>query len=312
MRILVTGAAGFVGRRVCHQLAANGHEVVGMGRGPAPADIPLTAWLQVDLCDASANLAACCRDSDAVIHLAARTHSKRQAHARDKAAYTAINVEGTRRLASAAVQAGVGRFIYMSSIKVNGEGDVRAADGHWHRYSPADEPAPRDIYGRSKLAAEQLLANMQQAAGLNVICLRPPLVYGHGARGNLARLAKLIDLGLPLPFAAIDNARSLIHVDSLARAVVACMAAEAVGFKVYTVADIDVSTPDLIETMARARGRRARLFPLPDAVLHAIDALAPGIGIARLTGTLLVDNSAAQRELQWQPDPDLESGLAHA
>lgn len=306
LRVAVTGAGGFVGRRLCLRLEAGGADVVALTRRTHTAlagrecVVPdVTAARELD-----AALAGC----TAVVHLAAVTHAG--AGRADAGVFETVNVEGTRAVARAARRAGATRLVFLSSIKVNGEA---AGPGTMHpaAFSPADEPAPVDDYGRSKLAAERLLE--PYAAELRVTVLRPPLVYGPGQKGNLAHLMRVVGRGCPLPFAAIANRRSLLHVDNLADAILAALGPRKPAYACYTLADVDVSTPALVRAMAEALGTDARQFPVPVALLRAAGLLTGRRGaVDRLTGSLLVDASAARTALGWDPARTLAHGLGLA
>jgi nucleoside-diphosphate-sugar epimerase len=241
-----------------------------------------------------------------VVHLAARTHVLHESAADPLAEYRRANVEATERLARQAAAAGVRRLVFMSSIKVNGEAT------HGRPYTETDPPRPEDAYGTSKWETERALARVATESGLEVVVLRPPLVYGPGVKGNFLRLMRLVASGTPLPFASIANRRSLVYVGNLADAVVAAADVPGAAGRTYLVADGEgVSTPDLVRAIATALGARARLLPCPPALLELGAALAGRRAeIARLTGSLQVDASAAARELGWRPRVDLERGLA--
>lgn len=300
MTVLVTGANGFIGQALCPALAAAGFVVRRAVRGGstpeafAVGDIgPNTDW--------RAALAGC----GAVVHLAARVHVMREATADTEAAFHAVNCEGTLNLARQAAAAGVRRFVFVSSIKVNGEG--RAAP-----YHEADAAAPRDAYARSKWAAEQGLWEISRETGLEGVVLRPPLVYGPGVGANFQRLLGWVARGWPLPFGRVDNRRSLLFVGNLADAIRACLSHPAAAGKTYLVSDgEDVSTPELLRRLAGALGRPARLSPVPPSWLAWVaNLLGRGADLDRLLGSLAVDSGAIRRDLAWRPPHTLNQGLA--
>lgn len=302
-RVLVTGANGFVGRALCRALAARGHEVLAVTR--AAATIPgATRVLPVGDLVAFRDWPPLLAGAEGVAHLAALTHDGTRGA--DGARFTAVNVEVSRRLAEAARAQGVAHFVYLSSIKAAGERSVpgRALSGD-------DAPAPEDDYGRSKLAAEQAVAECWQDGAL--VVLRPPLVYGAGQRGNLARLCAHLARGLPLPCARPANRRSLVQVDNLADALVLALEHSHAGPRCYTLADAHVSGDELVRAVARALGVQARLVPLPAALLRAL-AWAPRVGpaLARLAEDLVVDAEAISRDLGWRPRVGFEAGIAAA
>lgn len=219
------------------------------------------------------SLAAGC---SAVVHLANIAHTSA-----DRASLWKVNVEGTRRIAEQAAKAGARRFVYLSSIKA---------------------AAPDDAYGESKLAAEAALAGV---AGLEPVILRPPLVYGPGVKANFLALMRAIDRGLPLPFASIENRRSLIYLGNLADAIVCCVDAPMATGRTYPVSDgAPISTPALCRALGAALGHSARLFPFPVALLE----LAPPM--RKLTRSLEVDDRAIRAELGWQPPFSFEAGIS--
>lgn len=304
MKVLVTGASGFVGGAVCRRLLADGHQVVAAVRRddaflPLDVEARRVGELGPDT-DWRAALAGC----DAVVHLAARAHVMNERAADPLALFRRVNRDGAVRLAEQAVAAGVPRFMLVSSIKVNGEGTP--ADRPYHADDP---PAPVDAYGVSKAEAEAALAGLATRTGLSLAIVRPPLVHGPGAKGNLAALMKALALGLPLPLGALDNRRSLVGVDNLADALAFLLANGAQGR--FLVRDgEDVSTPQLIRLLAEGAGLRARLLPVPPALLGLAGRLTgKGAAIQRLTGSLVVDDSPL-RALGWVPPLSLRQGLA--
>ena len=267
-RVTVTGATGFVGRALCDEFRDHGWHV-------APADQRQTGW------------EGTLEGADAVVHLAGVAHTRGTPEL-----YQAVNVDATQRLAEAARRAGVRRLVYVSSIKVNGE-----ATSIDRPFRAGDAPHPQDEYGRSKWRAEQALAGI---AGLEVVVVRPPLVYGPGVRANFRRLLQLVGTRLPLPFASIRNRRSLIYVGNLASLLRRCAEHPAAVGKTFLAADgEDLSTPELVRRMAAAFGRKARLWPFPPSLLPA-----------RLSGSLVVDAVDTRECLGWRALYTVEDGLA--
>ena len=305
--VLVTGAGGFVGLRLCTRLAAAGYRVNAAVRRDG---IELTALAPainiVPVGDIGPNTdwQTALADVDIVLHLAARAHVMRDRASDPLAAYRQVNVAGSERLARAAAAAGVSRLVYMSSIKVNGEATVDAP------YCESDVPAPLDAYGRSKWEAEQALSRIAAETGLAVTVLRPPLIYGPGVKGNLARLLSWIERGLPLPFASIVNRRSLVYLDNLIDATLAVMRHPAPA-ALYLVSDAhDLSTPQLIRSLARGLDKTPRLLAFPPSLLRLAGACTGRHdAVGRLVGSLQIDASRIAAELGWRPAHDPEQGL---
>lgn len=299
MRVVVTGATGFVGRRVCAALQAAGHAVCAATRGGGAPIADIAEHIVVGEAGPDTPWRAALRAGDAIVHLAARAHQGDDAQARQD--FERINVEGTRSLVAAAVASGASQLVFVSSAKVFGEISPRDAQGRPHAYSAADTPQPRGPYGASKLAAETLLQQHCAQAGIALTILRPPLVYGPGNKANLHALMRAIDAGWPLPFASIDNQRSLIYVDNLADAIVQAMGT-ASGQRCYSVSDVELSTPDLVRALATGLGTSARLLPCPVAVLRALGRLTGRLdSVARLTESMVLDRAQIRRELGWRP-----------
>jgi len=243
--------------------------------------------------------------ADAVVHLAARVHVMRDSAADPLAEHRRVNRDATLELARAAQRAGTRRFVFLSTVKVNGERTEGAP------FTERDAPAPADPYAVSKWEAEQGLQQMAGAGALELVILRPPLVYGPGVKGNFLRLLKLVRAGVPLPLGGVANRRSLIYVGNLASAIERAVCAAPTVRGTFLVSDdADLSTPELIRELGHAMGRRARLFALPPALLGALGrALGKGDEVGRMIESLRVDCSAARRELQWQIPFTVEQGL---
>ena len=303
--ILVTGANGFVGQALCAALERRGQRVrraLRVARPPAGAADSVTVG---DL-DAATAWDAALRGVDTVIHLAARTHDIHETGEDALAAYRKTNVEGTRRLAEAASGAGVRRFVFMSSVKVNGERTTGRP------FSEADTPRPEDAYGLTKWEAEQTLRQIAEQTGMEYVVLRAPLVYGPGVKGNFLRLMQWVAQQRPLPLASVDNRRSLIYLDNLVDAIIMCAQGPAAAGGTYLVGDAESpSTPALVRALTAALGVRDRLLPCPQAALK-LGAMLVGRSaeFARLTGSLVLDSTKIGRELGWKPRFSLAEGLA--
>jgi UDP-N-acetyl-alpha-D-quinovosamine dehydrogenase len=302
---LITGSNGFIGRTLCKTLAHNGWCVVGVSRRldygsgiPGVRDVCLSLNAAPDQWRQAMVSTSC------VVHLAARVHQLEKTKGRHDVAYK-VNVEGSRFVAEQAALAGVRRFVFLSSIKVHGEGEVGRP------YTADDTPNPSDDYGQSKLDAERALADICRNAGMELIVVRPPLVYGPGVRANFERLMKLAALGLPLPLRAINNRRSLISVWNLASFIETTMRHPA-SQRIWLVSDgEDLSTPDLFSRLARLMGIEPKLFRLSPVWLKRLAAMV-GLGAEanRLCDSLQVDMSPAQIRLNWTPPISVNEGLA--
>jgi UDP-glucose 4-epimerase len=307
MNILITGANGFVGRALGAELLRCGHAVRG-GLRQHPGG---SAWMAgvdpvvVGAIDADTDWNAALARCSVVVHLAARVHVMDDASIDPLAAFRSINTVATLNLARQAAQVGVKRFVFVSSIKVNGEG--RAVP-----YRETDAPAPEDAYAISKWEAEQGLRQIERETGMEVVILRPPLVYGPGVKANFLRLIQVVKRGWPLPLGAIRNRRSLLYLGNFVDAIRLCVEHPAAAGQTFLLDDGEpVSTPELIRALARAMGRPARLLAVPVSALEfAGMLLGRRAAVARLMGSLWVDNSAIRSRLGWTPPFSMEAGLA--
>lgn len=244
-----------------------------------------------------------------VVHLAARVHVMNDASENPMVEFRRINVAGTLNLARQAAAAGVKRFVFISSVKVNGE---RTAPGR--PFTETDAPNPQDAYGQSKHEAEQGLRLMAEDTGMEVVIIRPPLVYGPGVKANFAALMRAVQRGWPLPLGAVHNQRSLVALDNLVDFIVTCITHPKAANQTFLVSDgQDLSTTELVRGMAKAAGVPARLLPVPVWALQAAGALlGKGDAVQRLCGNLQVDISKARQLLGWVPPVSVEEGLKMA
>ena len=301
MRVLATGAAGFVGRLLGKELESHGHAVVPAVRCPSGLSKEVVIGDLRNTPALGAALAGC----DAVIHLAARVHVMHDTVADPLTLYRATNTDATLNLARQTAQMGVRRFVYISSIKVNGEGRDAA-------YRETDAPAPEDAYAISKWEAEQGLQQIARETGLEVVILRPPLVYGPGVKANFLRLLRTVERGWPLPLGAIRNRRSLLYLGNFVDAIRLCVEHPAAAGQTFLLDDGEaVSTPDLVRAVAHAMKRPARLLWVPVSMLEFMGTLlGKRTAVSRLTGSLWVDSSLIRSRLGWTPPYSMEAGLA--
>jgi nucleoside-diphosphate-sugar epimerase len=243
---------------------------------------------------------------DCVIHLAARVHVMNETSVDPLDEFRKANVMGTEHLASSAAAQGVKRLVYVSSIKVNGE---ETTDGN--SYTEHDTPAPLDPYGISKWEAELALHRVAKETGLEVVIVRPPLVYGAGVKGNFERMLRLLSKGLPLPLASVKNLRSMIFIENLADALKVCATHPSASGKTYLLSDgEDISTSNLMRELAQGLGKPALLLPFPGVLLILAGKLfGKSAEITRLLGSLQIDSGKIRRELNWQPPYTLHQGL---
>jgi nucleoside-diphosphate-sugar epimerase len=302
---LVTGASGFVGSAVCAEMLRRGWRVRAALRSSAQSPEGLEVAEVGDIGGAT-DWTNALRGVEVVIHLAARVHVMKDTSADPLAEFLKINLHGAENLARQAARAGVKRFVYVSTVKVNGESATGA-----HIFTESDQPAPQDPYGISKWQAEQALQRIARETGLEVVIVRPPLVYGSGVKGNFISLLAAIDRGVPLPLAGAHNARSLVYVGNLVDALIACATHPAAAGQTYLVRDgEDVSTAVLVEKIALALGRRSRSFYFPPVLLRAAASLlGRSEQIDRLFGSLRVDDRKLRGELGWSPPYTLDQGL---
>lgn len=304
-RVMVTGASGFVGQAFCSECAKRGHAVVAASRTAFAFSEPVRPVVVGDIADRT-DWREALQGIDVVVHLAARVHVMRDTAGDPLAEFRKVNVEGTRNLARQAAEAGVRRFIFLSSVKVNGE-----ATSPGRAFTPDDDPAPEDAYGVSKLEAEQALLDLCSRTGMEFVIIRPPLVYGPGVRGNFQAMLRGIRRGIPLPLGAIDNRRSLIALDNLTDLMATCLAHPAAANQVFMAADgEDVSTTMLLRKVAAAYELPARLVPVPAGWLRIGAALLGRRAAAdRLLGSLVVDASKARAMLGWTPVVSMDEQL---
>ena len=306
-KVLITGATGFVGSALIKRLLQMNFRLTaavldGEDAQYLPTDIEQVVVQPLsESCDYSAAL----QNIDVVIHLAARVHVMHETAVDPLQEFRKVNLHGTERLARQVAQAGVKRFVFMSTIGVNGDnsGDKQ--------YTESCEPKPHNPYSVSKYETELVLKEISKQTGMGVVIIRAPLVYGPGNPGNFLSLLRIVSKGIPLPFSSLANKRSLIYVGNLVDALAVCVKHPAAAGKTYLVSDgEDVSTPELIRRTAAALGVPARLFPVPRSLMQ-LAGIATGkrAAVNQLLGSLTVDSSKIKCELGWQPPFTMEKGL---
>jgi len=314
MKILVTGANGFVGKELCKELLQRQFAVYAVVRTEQAKEYlqahfnKLSNHFEIRMLPKSHDLhqwITLVDGIDVIIHLVARVHQVNE-KGNQSQEYFKVNVELTRQLAHAAAKAGVKRFIYLSSIKVNGE-----KTNFDSVYREDSSPDPVDDYGKTKLEAEKTLIAAANESALEYVILRPPLIYGAGAKANFKNLVAIIEKGYPVPFALIKNQRSFIYIGNLISAIITCIDHPKAKNAVYLISDgQDVSTAELVKYIAKALNKSSRLWPVPLFLLRLLGKLTgKSAMVAKLLDSLAVDSSRIRKELAWQPPYTLEQAL---
>jgi UDP-glucose 4-epimerase len=286
MQVLVTGASGFVGHALCRELVTNDHACTAVRRGALePEHYPGTY--------------------DCMIHLAGRAHVMKDTATDVYQAYARVNIDYTLEVAKLARQRKVKRFVFLSSVKVNGEASV-------HPFTETDIPAPLDAYGQTKLEAELVLKEFCAEHQMELVIIRPPLIYGPGVKANFKQLIKLCLLPVPLPFASMSNRRSFVGLNNLVDFISLCCIHPQAANQTFLISDDqDVSMAELIKAIRSANKQKAMLFSMPPGLLESILKLTGKSGLAyRLFDTLQVDISKAKTLLGWQPTLSIHAGIA--
>jgi nucleoside-diphosphate-sugar epimerase len=305
IQILVTGANGFVGVPLCHALHKCGFIVRAAVRIPT-AIVENAELVIVGSIDDETSWAEAVRDVDVIVHLAARVHVMNEHVADPLEAFRKTNVSATEHLARTAAACGVKRLVYVSSIKVNGE-----LTQIGQQFTEEDAPFPQDPYGISKWEAEQVLYRVAAETGLEIVVVRPPLIYGPNAKGNFEQMLKVLARGIPLPLSRVRNVRSLIYVDNLVDGLIACAIHPAAAGQTYLISDgDDVSTPNLLRQLGFAMNRSVHLLPCPLIMLRLGGRLlGMSAQIERLIGSLSINSTKIRHELNWVPPYSLQQGL---
>jgi nucleoside-diphosphate-sugar epimerase len=300
VKTLVTGASGFVGAAVCRQLISESKNFLPVHRndhqlGSAMGNI-----------NGSTDWSNALKKISHVIHTAARVHVMKEKDTDSLSKFRKVNVEGTLNLARQCAESGVKRFIFISSIKVNGE---QTANGM--AFTEKDKPAPCDPYAISKYEAEEGLRNMALETGMEVVVIRPPLIYGPGVKANFLSLMKLVKTGIPLPLGRIDNKRSMVSLNNIVDIIVTCLTHSKAGNQTFLISDgEDLSVTQLIKRLASAMDVPSRLIPIPPFCLQFGLRIIGKQSIAdRLLGSLKIDNTKIRTLLNWTPILNVDEGL---
>lgn len=299
-RILITGADGFVGRALTARLLAAGSEVVGVARTHGGDGTVAVG----DICDYG-EWPSLLADVDVVVHLAARAHVLQETHANPLEAFRRINVAATERIARAAAASGVRRFVFLSSIGVNGIATTGRA------FCESDVPNPSEPYAISKWEAEQLLMEIGARTGMEITRVRPPLIVGPGAKGNLRRLVRLVDSGIPLPFGNVQSLRSFVGLEDLCELLTSCCMNARAADELFLAADVEeLSLVDLLGEISKSMGRKPRLIAVPMWALRLGGRLV-GVQeeLQRMTSSLRVNAKRARERLEWQPGIGLREAI---
>lgn len=310
LKVSVTGATGFVGGALaCKMVSLHDLEVLALTRQQPLLALSGVVYRILGDLSPDTDWQPGLRGTDVLVHAAARAHVMNETATNPLAAFRQVNVQGTLNLARQAASAGVRRFVFISSIKVNGE-----ATQPGHPFTADAAPAPLDAYGISKMEAEQGLRDIAAETGMEVVIIRPPLVYGPGVKANFAAMMRWLQRGVPLPLGAIPNQRSLVALDNLVDLIVTCLTHPAAANQTFLVSDgEDVSTTELLRRMGQAMGCPARLIPVPAGILKLAAALVGKRDMAqRLCGSLQVDIEKTRTLLSWQPPLTLDQGLKKA
>jgi len=299
MNILVTGATGFVGRAVVQQLSMFEGSCVAAAVRHESVSLPKSVR-QIICGDLTAltDYSAALEGMDIVLHAAARVHIMNDDVYDPLSEFRRVNVDGTLNLARQAAKAGVKRFVFISSIKVNGEGTTINKP-----FKPDDAVTTQDPYGLSKWEAEQGLFELASETGMEVVVIRPPLIYGPGVKANFQKMIEWVQKGVPLPLGAVNNKRSLVALDNLVDFIITCTIHPKAANEIFLISDgEDVSTTELLQKVARALGRSARLMSVPVGLMTSVaKALGKEDVVNRLFGSLQVDSSKARELLGWKP-----------
>lgn len=305
MKIVLTGASGFLGKGIMNTLKVIGrHTVIGITRSTTVG--ASEAGFTISNIDSLTDWTDGLQGADVIIHTAARVHIMNDLPLDNLAEYRKVNVDGTINLANQAIKAKVKRFIFISSIKVNGESTTGLP-----AFTEKDDSYPLDPYGISKMEAEEGLLKISQDTSMEIVIIRPPLVYGPGVKANFFSLMKLANTSIPLPFGAVRNARSMVYVGNLVDFIVKCVDHPAAANQVFLISDgDDVSLSELMRLLRLAMVKSICLIPVPASLFRAVGLIiGKSAVVERLVGSLQIDSSKAQELLNWQPPYTVEQGI---
>lgn len=302
-RVLVTGAGGFIGRNLCSQLLQAGHFVRGVIRGELSLDLDGVELVGAEI-SPTLEWGPIVDGVDCVVHAAGRAHVLKECSNDPLAAFRYINVEASLHLARHCIDAGVKRFFFLSSIGVHGAWSERSG------FTEEDPPRPMNSYALSKYEAEQRLTELVVGSSMELVIVRPPLVYGPNAPGNFGRLLWALNKGLPLPFGGLDVKRSFASLNNLVDFLVTSLFHPAAANEVFLVSDgHDVTLPDFIRRLSAAMGHRPILVPVPCKFLKLLASLPRYAGLSNICQPLCADISKARTVLGWAPPYTLDQGL---
>lgn len=303
MRFLVSGGSGFVGSVLINELRRSGNRVIEIGRRSSGRH--LDQFFPIKNFSADTSFKDALVGCEVILHLAARVHVIHEHAADALREFLEVNLHGTTNLARQAAAAGVKRFVYVSSIKVNGEYTAEQP------FTESDYPNPQDPYAVSKWQAEQALHEVSRETGMEVVIVRPPLVYGPGVKANFYQLLKMVDLALPLPLGSITNRRSMVYLENLVDALILCATHPKACGRTYLVSDgAAISTPELVTELAHAMQRPCRIFPFPLSLMRGCAGLLGKSSVLdRLAQSLEVDSSKICKELGWAPPHTMQQGF---
>ena len=312
-KILITGASGFIGRSLVQALHRKDYIIRTTSRSLAKnmggLGYDAIEHYMFDLSKDDTDYEELFANVDVIIHLAEKVHAVSKP-GEDLSKHYKINTRGTEKIAKAASAYGVKRFIFLSSIKVNGERNISDEKGKTLAFKESDDPRPQGAYAKSKLEAEDAIRKICHESKMDFVILRPTLVYGPDVRANFLSLLDVVNKNYPLPLASVKNKRSLIYVGNLVHAISLCVNYSEVANQTYLISDTDVSVPELVRKIASLLGKRASLFPFPVKYLRIIGSLTGKKQVIdRLTNSLIVDNGSLYKDVKWVPPYSFDEGL---